>query len=213
MELYLIRHAQSANNANPVTQRVSDPPLTDLGKEQARYLAEWIISRRLTKLISSPFRRALQTADHIRAATGLPAEVRIQLHEQGGCYSGYLPWARTGEPGLTREEIERQFPGFDIEPALDGEGWWQRRPYERRVEARRRAGDLLQRTRNEFALSSERIAFVMHADIKVLLLEHFHSEALDPPYNACVTRVSIAPNELHLIEYNQVAHLPTRLIT
>ena len=35
MELYLIRHAQSQNNALPEEQRVEDPGLTELGNQQA----------------------------------------------------------------------------------------------------------------------------------------------------------------------------------
>lgn len=40
MELYLIRHGQSTNNAlEDFRQRVSDPPLTDLGERQAALVA------------------------------------------------------------------------------------------------------------------------------------------------------------------------------
>ena len=213
MELYLIRHAQSANNANPVAERVCDPPITPLGTEQARLLAEWAASQRLTKLFSSPFLRTLQTARSIQATTGLTPEVRTQLHEQGGCYSGYLPTARVGESGLTRMEIEQQFPEFNIEATFGSDGWWRQQPYEVKDQARKRAGDLLQRTQVQFAGSSERVAYVMHAEIKLLMLEHFYSEPLDKPYNASVTRITMTSDELQLVEYNGVAHLPTRLIT
>ena len=102
MDLYLIRHAQSLNNAQPPELRVEDPALTDLGHEQSRRLAEHVTSLRLTKLITSPFRRALQTAEHIRLATGLIPEVRIDLHETGGCVSGIAPPLMVGRPGMTR---------------------------------------------------------------------------------------------------------------
>ena len=213
MELYLIRHAQSANNAKPEAQRIADAPLTNLGQEQARRLATWLTSLRLTRLITSPFLRTLQTAENIRVETGITPEVRIQLHEQGGCYSGYLPSARIGQPGLTRSEIQQQFPEFSIDAALDGEGWWRRQPYESRDRARLRARSLLQRTRDEFQCSSERVGFVMHADIKVMLLECFHSDPLDTPYNSSVTRICITPNQLQLVDYNRVDHLPEPLIT
>ena len=38
MELYLIRHGQSTNNAG--LPHVADPPLSDLGKQQACYAGE-----------------------------------------------------------------------------------------------------------------------------------------------------------------------------
>ncbi len=102
VDLYLVRHAQSRNNAQPVELRVEDPALTDLGHEQARRLAERVTRLRLTKLFTSPFRRALQTAEHVRLATGLIPEVRIDLHEKGGCVSGVAPpvtpWASRHDP-------------------------------------------------------------------------------------------------------------------
>ncbi len=213
MELYLIRHAQSANNAKPEEDRVADPPLTDLGREQAGHLAMRVNSLKLTRLITSPFLRTLQTADTISAETGLRPEVRIQLHEQGGCYSGHLPFRRIGQPGLTRSEIGQAFPGFDVEPELDGEGWWRSQPYEHKEQARRRAQSLLQRTRDEFGDSSERVGYVMHADIKLLLLENVYAESLEVPFNASVTRVTIAPDDVRLVEYNRVDHLPADLVT
>ncbi len=114
---------------------------------------------------------------------------------------------------MTRKEIEQQFPGFNVEAELDGEGWWRRQRFETRDQAKQRAGELLQRTRDEFASTSERVAFMMHADIKVLLLEHFHSDPLDVPCNASVTRVLITPQETRLEEYNRIDHLPRSLIT
>ena len=98
MELYLIRHAQSENNAQPEEQRVEDPALTAMGRRQAGLLADWITSLNLTRLITSPFLRTLETTEAIRQATRLTPEVRVQLHEQGGCYRGYGPDGREGRP-------------------------------------------------------------------------------------------------------------------
>jgi broad specificity phosphatase PhoE len=45
MELYYIRHGQSINNlntSNPEYQQHSDPFLTDMGLEQAEYLAKYL---------------------------------------------------------------------------------------------------------------------------------------------------------------------------
>jgi 2,3-bisphosphoglycerate-dependent phosphoglycerate mutase len=106
MELYLIRHAQSANNAKPESQRIPDPPITDLGHEQARRLARRLSSLGLTRVITSPFLRTLQTAEKIQSETFINPEVRIDLHEEGGCYSGYLPSNIAGQPGLNRCQIE-----------------------------------------------------------------------------------------------------------
>lgn len=213
MEVFLIRHAQSLNNARPEADRVADPSLTDLGHEQAHRLALWARSLRLTRLITSPFLRALQTTEKIRDVTGMTPEVRTVLHEQGGCYSGHTPKERVGQPGMTRWEIEQQFPGFSVDSGIDGQGWWKRKPYEAWQQAALRAGLLLQRTREEFGTSPNRVAYVMHADIKLLLLQHFHRGELPTAKNAAVTRIVFTPMNVHVSEYNCVEHLPRLLVT
>ncbi len=213
MKLYLIRHAQSLNNARPQEQRVEDPSLTEVGHEQATKLAEWIPSLNLTRLITSPFLRSLQTAEPIGQSTSLVPEVRIELHEEGGCYRGHTPENITGRPGMNRAEIERQFPSFNITASLDGDGWWASKPYETRELARRRASALLELTRDEFAGTSERVAYVMHADIKLLLLGQFHSGPLETPCNTSVTTVEITPDSIRLDDFNRVEHLPAEFVT
>jgi 2,3-bisphosphoglycerate-dependent phosphoglycerate mutase len=211
VELYLIRHAQSANNARPEEERVEDPPLTDLGHEQARHLGQWLVGQQVRRLITSPFLRTLQTADHIRRATGLTPEVRVPLHEQGGCYAGYAAIGMVGRPGMTRLQIEQRFPGFRLASDMDGRGWWDSRPHETRAAARRRAAELLRQTCAEFVGTANRVAYVTHADITQRLVEHLGMPAEGPPWNGSVTRVVLEADAGTVVEYNRVAHLPRRL--
>jgi|CXWL01.1.fsa_nt_gi 2,3-bisphosphoglycerate-dependent phosphoglycerate mutase len=213
MQLYLIRHAQSQNNALPEEERVEDPGLTELGRQQAEHLGDWIPALKLTRLITSPFRRTLMTAEPIRRATSLIPEVRIDLHEQGGCYSGHDFSAKVGRPGMTRREIEAEFAGFQVADDIDGAGWWQSKPYETWEAARIRAARLLEWTRREFAHTDERVAFVMHADIKRLFLAQLHADPLDVPCNTSVTEIEFTANSHHLRIFNQYSHLPNDLVS
>jgi broad specificity phosphatase PhoE len=83
-DLFLIRHAESYGNLVVQAQTLSesDGGLTDLGCEQARRLAERL-ARTLQPdvLYSSPTSRALQTAQSIGAAIGLPVHTHAQLVE------------------------------------------------------------------------------------------------------------------------------------
>ena len=213
MELYLIRHAQSWNNAKPEEQRVEDPGLTELGEQQARRVAEFVTGLNLTRLITSPFLRTLLTTEQIHQATSLPTEVRSELHEQGGCYSGHVPQNKVGRPGMTRRQIEQRFSAFDLAANIDDQGWWKSQPYESRETAAERARWLLHRTREEFGHTQERIAYVMHADITQLFLGHIHPQPLETPYNVSVSMVSFQGDAVRLEEYNIVQHLPPELIT
>ncbi|MCH7726450.1 MAG: histidine phosphatase family protein [Planctomycetes bacterium] len=213
MQLYLIRHAQSQNNAKPEEQRVEDPGLTELGDKQARLLAEWIPTLKLTRLFSSPFRRALLTAEPVRKATSLAPAVLVELHEKGGCYGGHTPQNFVGRPGMTRSEIEQAFPEFNVTTDFDGKGWWGSKPYESWDAARERAARLFERTRDEFAGTDERVGYVMHADFKLLFLEHIHAELLDVPYNTSVSLLRITRTESRLEDFNRAEHLSNDLVT
>jgi 2,3-bisphosphoglycerate-dependent phosphoglycerate mutase len=213
MHLYLIRHAQSQNNALPESQRVEDPGITELGHRQAKHLAERIGELGLTKLFTSPFRRTLQTTSPIFTVTKLTPNVRVALHEQGGCYSGHTPENMAGRPGMRRSEIECEFPGYGVSDDINDQGWWTSELYESRESARRRATALFQRTLDEFSGTDERVAFVMHADIKLLFLQQFHSERLDVPANTSVTAIRITDGDCRLEDYDCVRHLPAELVT
>jgi 2,3-bisphosphoglycerate-dependent phosphoglycerate mutase len=213
MQLYLIRHAQSQNNALPEEDRVEDPGLTEIGHQQAKLLGGWISQLNLTRLITSPFRRTLLTTEPIRQATSLVPDVRTDLHEQGGCYGGHTIDNIVGRPGMNRREIEAEFSGYRVAEEIDGDGWWKSRPYESWKAAHARAMRLFEQTIREFAQTEERVAYVMHADIKLLFLKHVHAEPLDVPYNTSVTRIEFTTDAHRLQDFNQIGHLPAELVT
>lgn len=91
-DIYLVRHGESyANVEGRFCGRPPGPELTPLGRLQAESAC-----RRLTALgvrprhiLSSPLRRALETAQPLCEITGLAAEVRADLTETGlGAWEG-----------------------------------------------------------------------------------------------------------------------------
>lgn len=56
-------------------------PLTEKGKQQAKMTAKDIRLKDAEIIVSSPYTRALQTAQIISRETGIPVEVEIALHE------------------------------------------------------------------------------------------------------------------------------------
>lgn len=66
MRLYFVRHGQTNSNAGIASSRssaVNDEPLNELGIQQANELAEQLKNEKFDLIISSPFKRALQTAE------------------------------------------------------------------------------------------------------------------------------------------------------
>ena len=212
MQLFLIRHAQSQNNAQPEHLRVEDPPITEIGHQQAERLAEVLPALELTHLVTSPFRRTLETTEHLRRAVGLNPEVRTELHEVGGCMRGPSVAEMVGAPGMNRDEIIAEFTGYQVGNEIGEAGWWGGKPYESFELASARAKNLLARTLHEYASTDARVAYVMHADFKSLFLQQF-CDVLAVPWNTSLTQVSIADDEVRLDDFNNVTHLPEELMT
>jgi phosphohistidine phosphatase len=72
MRLYVIRHAEAVAQGQDGIERDEDRPLTAAGKEQSRRLAQALRHQgvALDKLLTSPLKRARETAEGMLAAWG-----------------------------------------------------------------------------------------------------------------------------------------------
>ena len=81
MNLLLIRHGETALNVARVLQPAATP-LSERGLAQAAALGQRLKSAGLRAIVSSDLPRALQTAQAIAAASGLPVLTTPLLHER-----------------------------------------------------------------------------------------------------------------------------------
>ena len=88
--LILVRHGESEGNRDRTFTQSSEVPLTHLGRQQAETAAAEIRKRHAPRrVISSPYRRAHQTAEIIATAIGLEVEFESDLREQSfGIFAG-----------------------------------------------------------------------------------------------------------------------------
>ena len=218
--ILLIRHAQSANNALPESQRVPDPGLTELGHQQARSLADGIKRFPVAQLYCSPFRRSLDTTRPCSEALKLPVTVQSDIYEQGGCYSGHVHGQLRGAPGMNRAELQKDYLGWEICETIGSEGWNHGRDYETEHQAKHRAERVASRLTNGWlpAFPGEMAALVIHADFKRILLMALlgtdrwdeHWQAI---YNTSITHLERVGNKWQLAEWNSVTHLTPDLIS
>jgi broad specificity phosphatase PhoE len=122
--VWLIRHAASTAPAG-LAIGVSDPPLSELGRRQARSLATHLATRRLGRVISSDLRRALETASSIAAPHRLEVEATPYLREiDFGSWEGrHLGDLWSEDPAAARaweDDVLQTPPGFG-ESAIDVE--------------------------------------------------------------------------------------------
>jgi probable phosphoglycerate mutase len=75
------RHGETAPNRQGLLLGRADPPLTPTGIEQAARMGERLAPERVTAVLSSPLRRARDTAAAIAATTGCRVEVDERLVE------------------------------------------------------------------------------------------------------------------------------------
>ena len=84
--MIFLRHAQSEFNAAFSVTRIDpgipDPKLTSTGHEQARAAAEALRGTGIQRLISSPYRRALETATIVADALGLEVSIEPLVRER-----------------------------------------------------------------------------------------------------------------------------------
>lgn len=81
--IYLIRHGQTVSNAGGKAQRNPEIPLTPLGEQQAKDVADWVLAHlgKLDSIGVSPFIRTHQTAAPLVATTGIQPTVIEGLQE------------------------------------------------------------------------------------------------------------------------------------
>ena len=98
--LLLIRHGLSTWNVAGRIQGQADPPLDDIGREQAHKLARRLLEDQPNVLYTSPLRRAMETAEIIGNKLSVPVVIDDRLKEYG-----------VGEiMGLTWQQVVEQYP-------------------------------------------------------------------------------------------------------
>lgn len=246
MKLFLIRHAQSANNVlaedaamnDYLAQRHPEPPITEIGERQAALVAQHLQNEQypelhqdragaqptqgygITRLFCSPMLRTLQTAQPISQAIGVQPEIWVDIHEHGGIFRGN---PRLGDceglPGLTRQEIAAQFPGYRLVDGITDNGWWVG-DYEEMEGCYARAAKVAATLRTWApTMEGEHIGLVSHgtfldALLKALLGQDFASQLYYTHYNTAISRIDFTPKGFLLLRYlNRTEHLPPDLIT
>jgi 2,3-bisphosphoglycerate-dependent phosphoglycerate mutase len=238
VQLYFIRHAQSANNklyeeSGSWDGRDSDPELTELGHQQAQRLAQHLacangeapgsdfINRRrfgLTHLYSSLMVRALATGIYLAAALHLPLQVWEDLHEVGGIFTiDRETGDHIGQPGKSPAELAARFPQVELPLTLTDSGWWNRSHESVELQARRARRfvyDLLERHGG----TVDRVAVISHGGFYNFVLAELLGTQAENGFwfslnNTGITRFNFDPESIGLAYANRLEHLPTELIT
>ena len=102
LTVYLIRHGETAWNEEGRCQGVTDIPLTEKGRRQARAVANTFERKPICRILTSPLQRARDTAALIAQAHTISLE----------CYDELKEWDQGRLEGLTGPELMQDYPGF-----------------------------------------------------------------------------------------------------
>ena len=115
--MILMRHGQSEFNLHFTATRrdpgIPDPNLTDEGQVQAARAAQALAAHKISRVIVSPYTRALQTAAPIVAALGLPVHVTPLIRER---------FHFSCDIGTPISQLAAAWPGHDF--GHIEEVWW-----------------------------------------------------------------------------------------
>ncbi len=118
--MILLRHGQSQFNVvystTGVDPGIEDPSLTPAGEHQAAAAGDRLEAFGLRRIVASPYRRTLHTAQIVAEALGLPVSVEplVREHAVFSC-----------DIGTPASELRRRWPNFDFRDLP--ETWWPQR--------------------------------------------------------------------------------------
>lgn len=205
MIVHLVRHAQAFNTHRPAGQpSPPNPPLTPVGVMQAERLAARLAGIEVDRLVASPMRRAVETADHVGRATGRPVELLTICHEHRAG-EGYVCWGA--------RELLGHYPRLVVPEDLHPEGWpYGGEPFEGALD---RADAFANWLREQATAGSGQLVVVTHAAITRLVLTRLlglepralAAAALDNTSLATLRLDPTATRPVELLALNDTAHL------
>ncbi len=242
MQLFLIRHGQSTNNAtweqtHSYEDRVPDPPLTKLGCQQAEVLAHFLATHGkphategpdpqningfgITHLYCSLMERAVATGEFLSRSLRLPLVAWPEIHEGGGLFfQDTESGERTGVEGPGREYFETNHPELVLPQHFASHGWWHR-PHEELPELLTRAKRVQEGLLQRHGDSSHRVALITHGGFHNFFLSRL-IDVTEPEErthwfhlnNVGISHISFEERRIKVNYLNRVDFLPTDLIT
>lgn len=195
--LYLVRHAQSEENRGEYDGPEDDPPLSEVGREQAKRLGRRFARQRVDAVYSSPMLRALQTARAIADSSDVAVRTLDDLREvdMGDVQSN--PDSYSEDEMRALRESFNQRPTWDAFPGSEGS-----------AAARRRVVGAMDRVVEE--CGGRRVAVVAHGMVIMTYVSHVLGLERDLafyPFNAGITSIRAQGERRVIWRLNDVAHL------
>lgn len=201
--LCLVRHGETAWNAEGRVQGQLDIPLNEIGRAQARATAEALAGHDFTAIYCSDLMRVRQTAEPSAKKLALPVSYMAELRERHYGMFETLTYIEV------REKFPEQYARFrDKDPDFDFEGGESLRIFnERSLEV---VGRLIERHQGE------QILVFTHGGVLEMVYRHARAVGLSSSRdfeipNAGINWIEVTPGGWKVWAWAEVAHLETAL--
>ena len=208
MKLYLVRHGETEGNLVHLYQGDSDP-LSVKGKAQGEILAKRFSTIQLDMILSSRYKRAMETANIVGEAKKLPVEIEDLMVER--------KWPKEIEGKKADDATIQELRSLLKEKELS-DPQWKYSNEERYIDVRERAIKFLKKAET-LSASHNNILLVSHAHVlKVLLSVILHGPDVSAKlfrdifyvislHNTGITVVEYDGKQWHIVTFNDHAHL------
>ncbi len=185
----LIRHGETEWNAAGILQGTTDIPLNAKGVKQAEACSVYLASSSYDVLISSPLKRAKQTAEIINQKLGLPFHTMSEFQERAfGAAEGMTYEARRAE------YPKKNYPG-----------------QEREEDFHKRIMMGLQKVTELYP--GQKVLLINHGAVIKAILKAFSGDDNilegDRLMNGCISDIHFENEKWKIKDFNRTAHLPT----
>jgi 2,3-bisphosphoglycerate-dependent phosphoglycerate mutase len=202
LDLLLVRHGQSQEyregNPFPLVDGHGDPPLSELGHQQAERVAHRLAVSGIDAIYVSTLRRTAQTAAPLAASLGLTPDVEAGLREV--CLGAW-------EGGLYRKMVAENHP---IAQRMFAEERWNVIPGAEELDAfRGRIKAAIGRMLS--AHPGQRVAAFTHGGVigqMLALAADARPFTFNTADNASISRLIVTRNRWWVRTFNDTAHLP-----
>jgi 2,3-bisphosphoglycerate-dependent phosphoglycerate mutase len=199
----MVRHGETAWNAEGRVQGQLDIPLNDVGRAQARATAEALAGHDFTAIYCSDLNRVRQTAEPSAKRLALPVTYMAELRERHYGMFETLTYVEV------REKFPEQYARFrDKDPDFDFEGGETLRIFnERSLKA---VTGLIERH------SGEQILVFTHGGVLEMVYRHARAVGLSSPRdfeipNAGINWFEVTPEAWSVWAWAEIAHLEAAL--
>ncbi|MCO7176347.1 histidine phosphatase family protein [Sporolactobacillus kofuensis] len=184
----LVRHGETDWNALGKLQGREDIPLNERGRQQAQMVGEFLQSDKFAAVVTSPLKRAKQTADIVNHYLG-----NLPMIEN----SDFIEKAYGEASGMTIPERDQHFPDGKI-PGME--------PFDR---IKKRVVRGLSTVKERFPDQS--VLLVAHGGLINVILAILSNGKIGTGktklYNTCISHIETTGDSWKIIDYNCIDHL------